>query len=257
MSYTDYDTRSCDNEMCFEYKKTLDNVQFTHTNIIHFFSYFIAINIVCLFTSLITTYISSYIYNYRMKKICSARKYKNEYKKIFKSMKELTDTNIEYIDYDIYNNKKKHILNKIKYNNKNCFERYVELIELRQFLENRENVEKVLNIYKNSNRYLEKTRQILNDKYRCVFLDKTKFLNYYRGYYTEEDVTLVNNEEMIHINLNHIYSEEQVMIDRQFFDIENKDTYYPLGENIFTSFATLNVVRWLIEIGFYDIILPQ
>ena len=62
---------------------------------------------------------------------------------------------------------------------------------------------------------------------------------------------------MIHINLNHIYSEEQVMIDRQFFDIENKDTYYPLGEDIFTSFAKLNVVRWLIEIGFYDIILPK
>lgn len=235
MSHTYYD-ETCQDDMFFEHKKTFNEVEVTTDSLIYFFTYFIIINIICLISTLSVNYIYDYVNYY-----CIAKKYTqtNNRNKLF----------IEHINNLLHDNQKQK-----QNKNKNTFERYVELIELRQFLANKDNQGNILKIYEDPHKYINKTIKLINDKYRNIFLDKTKFLNYYRGYFTEKELTLINNDELVYINIHNLYHDEQLLIGKNMFDIENTDTYYPLDSNILTSFAKLNVIRWLVEIGFYDVI---
>lgn len=236
MSHTHYDFNYCQDDMCFDYKKSLEVVEFNPNSILNFFMYFLMINITCLTATFFIKYVINYVNNYRL--IRKYIKYKDEKKLLIRQINNLLLDN---------QNKKNNII-------RCTFERYVELIELRQFLGNDNNLEKVINFYKNPENYIKKAIEIINDEYRYVFLNKETFLNYYKGYFTEEQLTLVNNDELAYINLNNLYLEEQMIIDKEFFNIENKNNYYPLEPNLLTNLPQLNVVRWLIEIGFYDFI---
>ena len=234
MSHTYYEG-FCNDDMFCEHNSLFDNTELSIDSLVVFFTYFISINIICLTITLFMNYIYNYVCSYRLAK---------KYQRIYNRNKLL----INQINNLLQDNQSQNQIIK------NTFERYVELIELRQFLENKENKSNILKIYDEPYKYIDKTIKLINDKYRYVFLDKTKFLNYYRGYFVENDLTLVNNDELVYINIHNLYHDEQLLIGKNMFDIENTDTYYPLDNNISTSFAKLNVIRWLIEIGFYDII---
>ena len=151
------------------------------------------------------------------------------------------------------------------------FFNYSEIIKIQQYLNKDNNLDKVLYFYKESSNYLQQTKDILNDKYRNIFLNKEKFLNYYK---IEHDNTSITNNVFLKfikfddtknlytscrdktsVNLSKLYETEQIMVDKSLFDIYNNKKYFPLKKDqlcYLTNLSKLNVIIWLIEIGFYD-----
>ena len=62
-------------------------------------------------------------------------------------------------------------------------------------------------------------------------------------------------KDKVSINLNKLYEAEQIMVDYSLFNINNDKKYFPLKKDklcYLTNLSKLNVIIWLIEIGFYD-----
>ena len=140
----------------------------------------------------------------------------------------------------------------------NSLDKYIKQIKINQFLQNSENLNKTINFYKHSTKLCINLRRLLDDKYRHIFIDCNKFYNYYGGK-DNCPINYVKNEceNVVCINLQEIYEEEQMINDIEIFDIENKRKYFPLKKDdlcFMTNYAKLNVVRWLIETGIYDYI---
>ena len=151
------------------------------------------------------------------------------------------------------------------------FHNYSEIIKIQQYLNKDDNLDKVLYFYKESSNFLQQTQEILNDKYRNIFIDKEKFLNYYKienNENTQEQTMLLkfNNisdkkslftscKDKVSVNLNKLYETEQLMVDSSLFNIYNNKKYFPLKKDqlcYLTNLSKLNVIIWLIDIGFYD-----
>ena len=63
-----------------------------------------------------------------------------------------------------------------------------------------------------------------------------------------------SNNDVLIINLYKLYKNKQFEVGKNIFNINDKNKYFPLkyGNLCFmTSFAKLNVIIWLIQIGFY------
>lgn len=151
------------------------------------------------------------------------------------------------------------------------FHNYSEIIKIQQYLNKDDNLDKVLYFYKESSNFLQQTQEILNDKYRNIFLDKEKFLNYYKSENNENTIenntflkfiNITDNKSLytscrdkVSVNLNKLYETEQLMIDSSLFNIYNNKKYFPLKKDqlcYLTNLSKLNVIIWLIDIGFYD-----
>ncbi len=151
------------------------------------------------------------------------------------------------------------------------FYNYSEIIKIQQYLNKDDNLDKVLYFYKQSSNFLEQTLEILNDKYRTIFLDKNIFLNYYKienNENTKEQntffkfINMTDNKylytsckDKVSVNLNKLYESEQLMVDSSLFNIYNIKKYFPLKKDqvcYLTNLSKLNVIIWLIDIGFYD-----
>lgn len=151
------------------------------------------------------------------------------------------------------------------------FHNYSEIIKIQQYLNKDDNLDKVLYFYKESSNFLQQTQEILNDKYRNIFLDKETFLNYYKS--ENNETTIENNtflkfinmtdnkslytscRDKVSVNLNKLYETEQLMVDSSLFNIYNNKKYFPLKKDqlcYLTNLSKLNVIIWLIDIGFYD-----
>ena len=139
------------------------------------------------------------------------------------------------------------------------FNNYSEIIKIQQYLNKDDNLDKVLLFYKESNNFFQQTLDILNDKYRNVFLDKQMFLNYYKnendGSSISKDAYLkfinMTNDKYIYtsckdkisVNLNKLYESEQLMVDISLFNINNNKKYFPLKKGqlcYITNLSKLN-----------------
>ena len=62
-------------------------------------------------------------------------------------------------------------------------------------------------------------------------------------------------KDKVSVNLNKLYETEQLMVDSSLFNIYNNKKYFPLKKDqlcYLTNLSKLNVIIWLIDIGFYD-----
>ena len=136
------------------------------------------------------------------------------------------------------------------------FENYIEMANIRRFIENKENLDKVVDFYKHSTEYLTKATDIIEDKYRFVFVNKNKFMDYYKDHFiNEEDLTLVSNDQLVSVNLYNLYQEKLSDSNGILFNIHDERKYFPVRKGdvcFFTNLSKLNTIKWLIEIGFYD-----
>ena len=182
-----------------------------------------------------------------------------------------------FILFNIKNNKIKDKQNDkdIQLNDKDDIEEYFydysEIIKIQQYLNRDDNLDKVLLFYKESSNFLQQLLDIINDKYRHIFLNKEKFLNYYKN---ESDNTKLSNNtflkfmdikdnksiytscrDKISVNLSKLYDNEQLILGSSVFNIHNNKKYFPLKKGqlcYITNLSKLNVIIWLIDIGFYD-----
>ena len=134
---------------------------------------------------------------------------------------------------------------------KNALDNYIEVIKIRRFFDNIENKEKLFNIY-NNEFMTSSIFNVLTDYNDKLYIETNKYTNYYKKKLSVET-------EYIHINIKELYEEEQsIFIDKDLFDIKNNKGYYRIydyinNKYIYTNFAKLNVYKWIIELGIYDI----
>ena len=141
---------------------------------------------------------------------------------------------------------------------------YQQIIRIRQFLSNPKNLEKVINFYKKNTNIL--------DKFYDVFFNSTEddsILNNYKSVTKEQfldvydfslDYNIIDNidssnDKILIINLYKLYESRQFELGQNIFDIFDEKKYFPLklGNLCYmTNYSKLNVIIWLIEIGFYD-----
>ena len=183
---------------------------------------------------------------------------------------------IVFVSYYIFENLLNHHLNNLdenyyeflKWNYKvdksspqkediiNASENYIQNIKINQFLQNPDNLNKVINFYRYSTKLFFNLKRLLNDKYRIIFIDCNKFYNYYGGK-DNCPISYVKNEceNVVCIILYELYEEEQLINGDDIFDIYNEEKYFPLKQDdlcFMTNYARLNVIKWLIETGIYD-----
>jgi len=133
----------------------------------------------------------------------------------------------------------------------NVLYNYIEVIKIRRFFENFENKEKLFNIY-NNKFMISSIYNVLIDYNRKLYIETSKYTNYYK------EGSFISTEYMP-INIKELYEEEQrIFIDKNLFDIKNNKGYYKIYDHmndkyIYTNFAKLNVYRWIIDLGIYDI----
>ena len=160
----------------------------------------------------------------------------------------------------IFNNTKKSTVDNSKidkFDIENSLDHYIETIKINQFLqdENNTNLNKVIDFYRYSTQLSTKLKNIINDKYRYIFVNAEIFYNYYGRNNSLIEVINTDDDKIVCINLHKLYCEEQLLIGKELFNINNKEKYVSLknGDLCFlTSYARLNVVIWLIQTGFYD-----
>jgi hypothetical protein len=171
-----------------------------------------------------------------------------------------------YKKYTKYNKYKKYdVIDTSDINLEQFFINYTEIINIQQFLQEKTddetNLDKIIKFYKESNHYLKKANDIINDKYRNIFLDKDKLTEYYKDTLQNDCYKVFNNNiytscsDKISVNLHKLYEIEQFILDESVFDITNKKKYYPLKKDdlcYLTNLPKLNVIIWLIKIGVYD-----
>lgn len=149
-----------------------------------------------------------------------------------------------------------------------CFSYYYDYVKIEQFLQNEENLEKVIKFYKPSTKYLVKLKNIIKNNTELKFKIKTKENDYYiyqkNNYNNDSDSDNDNNnlnnvlEENIKFNINILYENERLIRDYNYFDIDNESKYYPLQFKskylcYWTNISRLNVIIWAIKIGLYDL----
>ena len=146
-----------------------------------------------------------------------------------------------------------------KYDIENAFDSYIEIIKINQFLreEDTKNLNKVIDFYRYSTQISTKLKNIINDKYRYIFVNADKFYEYYGRNNNLIEILDCEDEELVCINLQKLYCEEQLLVGKELFDINNKEKYVSLrkGDLCFmTNYSKLNVIIWLIQTGIYDYI---
>ena len=169
------------------------------------------------------------------------------------------------------------LFNKLKINNTKTSQNYEEstydykddyedvffdlqqVIHIRQFLSNEQNLKKVIDFYKKSTGYLDAFKSIFTsheNKYKT--LNKEEFLNVY-DFALDYDLIsykkIKNTNKYLKVNLLKLYNSRLFEVGENTFDINNNNKYFPLkyGDLCFmTNFAKLNVIVWLIEMGFYN-----
>lgn len=134
---------------------------------------------------------------------------------------------------------------------------YIETIKINQFLknENETNLNKVINFYRYSTQLSTKLENIINDKYRYIFVNAELFYNYYGHDNKLIEVIECNDDNVVCVNLQKLYCEEQLLVGKELFNINNKEQYVPLRLNnlcFMTNYPKLNVTIWLIKTGLYD-----
>lgn len=172
-----------------------------------------------------------------------------------------------YKKYNKYNKYKKYdVIDTSDINLEQFFINYTEIINIQQFLQEKTetdetNLDKIIKFYKESNKYFKTTNDIINDKYRTLFLDKDKLTEYYKDTLKNDCYKVFTNNiytscsDKISVNLHKLYEIEQFILDESVFDITNKKKYYPLKKDdlcYLTNLPKLNVIIWLIKIGVYD-----
>ena len=134
---------------------------------------------------------------------------------------------------------------------KNALDNYIEVIKIRRFFDDFTNREKLFHIYHNEF-MTSSIFNVLIDYNDKLYIETNKYENYYKkeaSVYTE----------YMDINIKQLYEEEQsIFIDKDLFDIKNNKGYYRIydyvnSKYIYTNFAKLNVYKWIIELGIYDI----
>lgn len=134
---------------------------------------------------------------------------------------------------------------------KNVLDNYIEVIKIRRFFGDNKNQEKLFNIY-NNEFMLSSIFNVLIDYNDKLYIETKKYEKYYKK---ESSVST----EYMPINIKQLYEEEQnIFIDKDLFDIKNNKGYYKKydyvnSKYIYTNFAKLNVYKWIIELGIYDI----
>ena len=144
-----------------------------------------------------------------------------------------------------------------------------QIIKLRNFLEQENNLNKVINFYKQNTGLMDKFMNILGSVGQnqninlpfCMFTkyyDNLKNISYIRNikYKIEPNIKKENNNTIIRINLVELYESRQEELGMEIFNIFDERKFYPLQKNelcFMTNFAKLNVIKWLIDIGFYNL----
>ena len=132
------------------------------------------------------------------------------------------------------------------------FDNYIEMIKIRRFFSDSENKNKLFNIFKNESIIIS-IHRILTDYNEKMFIETKKYNDYYK-------LDKKEPSSYTALNIKQLYEEEQIIyMDTELFDIKNNKGYYKIydSENekdIYTNFAKLNVYRWIIELGIYDIL---
>jgi hypothetical protein len=144
--------------------------------------------------------------------------------------------------------------------------KYSEIINIQQFLNIESNIDKVIYFFKDSNNSFNKTISTINDKYRIIFIDKEKFNIYYNESINESYYKLLDNNictgisDKVSVNLNKLYELEKFLSDENVFNLFNNKKYFPLKKGdlcYMTNLPKLNVIIWLIKIGFYDYLIEE
>ena len=234
----------------------------SYTSCVDFILFFIVINLCFILLSLIIE--NSFIMVQRIiDKYLNINNIKNiNFKYLSNNIKKENDSNKNETQNNIDTNlKDKDDIEEFFYN-------YSEIIKIQQYLNKDDNLDKVLYFYKESSNFLQQTLEIINDKYRNIFIDKELFLKYYKDDSNNEDKTYLkfinmkNNKDIytsckdkISVNLNKLYEIEKIFIDDSLFNIYNTKKYFPLKKGqlcYLTNLSKLNVIIWLIKIGVYD-----
>ena len=144
-----------------------------------------------------------------------------------------------------------------KFDIENSLYYYIETIKINQFLkdENETNLNKVIDFYRYSTQLSTKLKNIINDKYRFIYVNSETFYNYYGKDNSLIEVIDTDDDNLVCINLQKLYCEEQLLVGKELFNINNKEKYVSLSNGdlcFMTSYAKLNVVIWLIKTGIYD-----
>ena len=138
------------------------------------------------------------------------------------------------------------------------FDNYIEIIKIRRFFEDFKNKQKLINIY-NDEKLISCIHNVLINYDKYIYIEKNKYENYYKKNVEFQDINIENR--YIPLKIKDLYEEEQsIFIDITLFDIKNNKGYYKIfdhinNKEIYTNFAKLNVYKWIIEIGVYDIFL--
>ena len=152
------------------------------------------------------------------------------------------------------------------------FFNYQQIIMIRQYLSKSENLDKVIDFYKPIKGYLAEFKNIINkfqlkfyesqddnnNNNNYILLDKKKFLKYYniRSEFKYIDYKYDPNlNKFVFINLPKLYLQRQIEVGENIFNINDNRKYFPLQKGdlcYLTNLSMINVIIWLIEIGFYD-----
>ena len=144
-----------------------------------------------------------------------------------------------------------------------------QILKIRKYLEKDTNLDKVINFYKKNTGLLDKFYYFINSNNlnNSINLPYDVFQKYYDDldnisfikridYSIEPNIKKENNNTLIKVDLLELYLSRQEELGIEIFNINDNRKYFPLQKNslcFMTNFAKLNVIQWLIEIGFYNL----
>jgi hypothetical protein len=134
---------------------------------------------------------------------------------------------------------------------KDNFDNYIEMVKIRRFFSDFANQEKLVNIFNNESMIIS-IHKLITEYEDDIFIHSEKYINYYK----KSEV----KTNYISLNIKELYDEEQrIYIEPELFDIKNNKGYYRINDcinkkEIYTNLARLNVYKWIIELGIYDML---